>query len=80
MPVLAIAFGELASVVWVSLAAGIVVTVAFSLVVRESGRSAEARRDGNARAAGMHAALALVFFAAFVVIVALGVGIMLSKD
>jgi hypothetical protein len=80
MTVLAVKLSELASVVWVSLSAGVVVTAAFSLVVRESGRAGEARRNGDGRAAGLHTALATVFFVAFVVIVAYGVAVMLSKD
>jgi hypothetical protein len=80
VPVLAVGFGELFSVVWVSLGAGIVVTAAFAFVVRESARSADARRSGDARAATLHALLAFLFFAAFLVIVTYGVVIMLSKD
>jgi hypothetical protein len=76
----AIDFGLLFQVVWVSLGASIVVTAAFSLVVRESGRSGEARRNGAARAAALHAALAVVFFAAFAVIVVFGVVTMLKKS
>ena len=49
----AIELGQLVQVVWVSLGASVVVTGAFALVVRESGRSAEARRNGNGSAAVM---------------------------
>jgi hypothetical protein len=77
--VLAVAFGDLVSVVGVSLGAGVVVTAAFAFVVLESGRSGEARRSGNSRAATLHAALAALFFIAFAVIVIYGVVIMLSK-
>jgi hypothetical protein len=73
-------FGLLVHVVWVSLAATIVVTTAFALVVRESGRSAEARRNGQGTAAALHAGLALVFFAAFAVLVVYGVVTLLNKS
>ena len=76
----AIDFGLLAQVVWVSVAATLVVSIAFALVVRESGRSLEARRSGKDGAAMVHAGLALLFFAAFVVIVVVGVITMLNKD
>jgi hypothetical protein len=75
----AIEFGQLFKVVWVSLAAGIVVTTAFALVVRSSGRSAVARRAGDNPAAALHAALAVLFFAAFAGIVVVGLVIMLKK-
>lgn len=76
----AIEFGKLLQVVWVSLGASIVVTAAFSLVVRESGRSAEARRNGAGGAAALHAGLALLFFTVFAVIVVFGVVTMLRKS
>jgi hypothetical protein len=79
MLIAAIEFGQLLRVMWVSLAAGVVVTTAFALVVREGGRSAEARRAGNGGAAALHATLAVLFFAAFAAIVAVGLVIMLKK-
>jgi hypothetical protein len=80
MTVLAVAFADLASVIGVSLGAGIVVPAAFAFVVREGARSSDARRNGDGRAAALHAALACLFFAAFAAIVVYGVIIMLSKD
>jgi hypothetical protein len=77
---LAVGFGDLMSVIGVSLGAGIVVTAAFAFVVRESARSADARRTGDTTAATLHAALAFLFFVAFAAIVIYGVAIMLSKD
>jgi hypothetical protein len=77
--VLAVELHQLLEVVWVSLSATIVVSAAFALVVRESGRSAEARRLGDGRAAALHAALATILFVAFAVIVVYGVVIMLKK-
>jgi hypothetical protein len=76
----AIDVGLIAQVVWVSLAASIVVPAAFALVVLESGRSAEARRNGDGGGAALHAGLALLFFAAFGAIVAVGVITMLRKS
>jgi hypothetical protein len=78
--VLAVGFGDLMSVIGVSLGAGVVVTAAFAFVVRESARSADARRTGDTGAATLHAALAFLFFAAFLAIVVYGVIVMLSKD
>ena len=70
----------LVEVVWVSLVAGIGVTLTFSLVVLGGARYATARRegrDGEALVYGGLATLALLVFAAGVVF---GVNIMLSKD
>jgi hypothetical protein len=75
----AIEFGQLLQVIWISLVAGLVVTAAFALVVRESGRSAEARRAGEGGAAALHATLAVLFFAAFAAIVVFGLVVMLRK-
>jgi hypothetical protein len=75
----AIEFGQLLEVVWISLVSGIVVTAAFGLVVRESARSAEARRAGEGGASALHATLAVLFFAAFAAFVVVGLIIMLKK-
>jgi hypothetical protein len=80
LPLAAIDVGLILQVVWVSLAASIVVPAAFALVVRESGRSAEARRNGQGGAAALHLGLAVVFFAAFAAIVVVGVITMLKKS
>jgi hypothetical protein len=76
----AIDAGVLFGVVWVSIVAGTLVSVAFSLVVLGSARSAEARRSGRTGPASLYAALAVVSLAAFGVIVVLGVRIMLTKS
>ena len=70
----------LVEVVWVSLLAGVGVTLTFSLVVLGTGRSTAARREGNERAATGYAVLAVLAFAIFAVGVVVGVNIMLSKD
>jgi hypothetical protein len=72
--------GLLLQVVWVSLAAGIAVTVLFSLVVLFGARSAEQRRSGRSASAAGHATAALVSFAIFGALVVYGVHIMLSKS
>jgi hypothetical protein len=79
LPLAAVEFGQLFQVIWVSLIAGVVVTAAFSLVVRSSARSMEARRAGEGAAAAVHAALAVLFFAAFAAIVVVGLVIILRK-
>jgi hypothetical protein len=75
----AIKVSELAQVVWVSLVAGVGVTLLFSLVVLSSARSAECRRTGRDGAATAYAGGALVAFAVFAGVVVVGVNIMLAK-
>jgi hypothetical protein len=72
--------GALVEVVWVSLLAGIGVTLTFSLVVLSGARHATARREGRGAAALAFAGLTAVALAVFVAGVVLGVNIMLSKD
>jgi hypothetical protein len=80
VPVVAdIAWADLAEVVWVSLVAGIGITAVYSLVIYTSGRSADARREGNGTAAAMFGALAILAFALFIAGVIVGVTIMLKK-
>ena len=76
----AIDFGLIGQVIWVSLAASIVVPAAFALVVRESGRYIEARRNGQGGAAALHFGLGVLFFAAFATIVVFGVITVLRKS
>jgi hypothetical protein len=80
MPVAAVDAAGLVEVVWVSLLAGVSVTLTFSLVVLGSLRSATARRTGDDGAALAYAALAFIALAVFVAGVVFGVNIMLSKD
>ena len=79
MVLAAIDAGLLFEVIWVSLVAGVAVTILFSLVVLFGARSAEARRGGAAGASMTYAVLALLSIAAFGVVVGYGVHIMLSK-
>ena len=72
--------GQIFEVIWVSLLAGVGITVFYSFVVLGMARSAEARRVGRGGVSVAYGALALVFLALFIGMVALGVQIMLSKD
>ena len=76
----AVKAGDILEVIWVSLVAGVFVSVAFSFVVLGMARSADAARRGAGTAAMAYAGLAVVAFAAFAATVALGVNIMLAKD
>ena len=76
----AVDFHALGQVVWVSLVAGVGVTVLFSLVVYGADKAGDARRagqDGHALAYGVVAVAAMVVFSAAVII---GVIVMLHKD
>jgi uncharacterized membrane protein YhaH (DUF805 family) len=76
----AIALGQLAEVVWVSVLAGVGITTAYALVVLGSARSLQARRAGDTGAAVRHATLAILMLCLFAAAVAVGVHIMLSKS
>jgi hypothetical protein len=71
--------GDIVEVVWVSLAAAIIVSTTYSFVVLGLARSAEAARRGDGTVALAYAGLAVVAFAAFAATVVIGVNIMLSK-
>ena len=75
----AVNVGDLVEVVWVSVLAGVGVTLTFSLVVLGSGRSEQARRTGRDGAAIAYATLAGVAFLVFVAGLVAGVNIMLAK-
>jgi hypothetical protein len=75
----AVKAGDIFEVVWVSLLAGVFVTVAYSFVVLGLARSAEAARGGRNPAAVAYAGMAVVAFTLFAGSVAYGVHIMLSK-
>ncbi len=75
----AVDVGALVEVIWVSLLAGVGVTLTFSLVVLGGGRATTARREGSDRAATAYAALAVLAFAVFLAGLVFGVNIMLSK-
>jgi hypothetical protein len=70
----------LLEVIWVSLLAGVSVTLTFALIVLGSVRSATARRSGADGAAFAYGAVAVLALAVFVAGVVFGLNIMLSKD
>jgi hypothetical protein len=76
----AIDSGQILEVVWVSLAAGVGITGAYSLIVLGSARSLQARRSGHAGASVAYAGLAGLMFVLFAAAVIYGVHIMLSKS
>jgi len=75
----AVEAGDIFEVVWVSLAAAVIVSTTYSFVVLGMARSADAARRGDGTVALAYAGLAVVAFAAFAATVILGVNIMLSK-
>ena len=70
----------LLELVWAAPLAVLAVTVSWGLVINGVTRSAEARREGRAGAAGAYAVVAIVGAALFTTAVVLGLIIMLSKD
>jgi len=76
----AVDFHALGQVVWVSLVAGVGVTVLFSVVVFGAGRAGEARRGGEDGQALAYTALAVIAMLVFSAAVILAVTVMLSKD
>jgi hypothetical protein len=80
MRIAAVDTAALLDVVWVSLLAGIGVTLTFSLIVLGGARSATARRTGHDGEALAYGALALVALTVFVASVVLGLNIMTTKD
>ena len=73
-------FHALGQVIWVSLAAGIGVTILFSLVIWGADRAGAARRGGQDGQALAYGALAVTAMVVFAVAVILGVFVMLSKE
>jgi hypothetical protein len=66
-------------VVWVSLVAGLGISLLFSFVILGAARAGEARRAGRGGAAIAYAALGLTAFVLFAVGVVLGVQAMVEK-
>jgi hypothetical protein len=71
--------GDIFEVVWVSLAASVIVSTTFSFVVLGMARSTDAARRGHGTVALAYAGMAVVAFAVFAATVVIGVNIMLSK-
>lgn len=81
MPALAtkvVDFGQLAEVVYVSLIAGVGVSLAFSIVIRGVVRAGEHRRTRPV-VAGAHALMAIVGLIVVLAAIVFGVSTMLSK-
>jgi hypothetical protein len=76
----AIDFHALGQVIWVSLVAGVGVSVLFSLVIWGADKAGDARREGQDSQALAYGALAIVAMAVFSVAVVVGVIVMLHKD
>jgi len=77
--VAAIDFHALGQVIWVSLVAGVGVSVLFSLVIFGADKAGDARREGQEGQALAYGALAAVAMVVFSVAVVLGVIVMLRK-
>jgi hypothetical protein len=71
--------GDIFQIIWVSLVAGVAITASYSFVVLGTGRSAEARREGNTGAAIGFGALAVFFLLVFFGGFALAIATMLTK-
>ena len=72
-------FHGLFQVIWVSIVASITSTVLFSSAVYGLARADEARRDGRGSAAAAYGTLAAVALVVFAAAVVLGVAVMLNK-
>jgi hypothetical protein len=77
--VAAIDFHALGQVVWVSLVAGVGVSVLFSLVIFGADKAGDARREGQEGQALAYGTLAVVAMVVFSIAVVLGVIVMLRK-
>ena len=75
----AVKAGDIFEVVWVSLVAGVLVCIAYALVVLGTARSSDARRNGSGAAAIAFGALAVIAFAACAAALVFGVQAMVSK-
>ena len=76
----AIDFHALGQVIWVSLAAGVGVTVMFSLVVYAADKATQAQRSGQRTEVLAYRALAIGAMLVFSAVVVIGVTVMLNKD
>jgi hypothetical protein len=79
MPVFAVDGGLLVQVVWVSLVAGVGISVLFSLVILGTAKAGDARRAGHGVATVAYFTLALLSFAGFAGGVVLGVQTLIEK-
>jgi len=79
MVVFALDTNLLWQLIWVSLLAGVGISVLFSLVILGGARAGDARRAGQGGAATAYAALAVLAFLLFAAGVVLGVREMVDK-
>ena len=76
----AVDFHALGEVIWVSLVAGVGVTVLFSVVVYGADKAGVARRSGLDGQAAVYAALAILAMLIFLAAVILAITVMLNKE
>jgi hypothetical protein len=74
-----IEWGKIGELLWAAPLAALAVTIAFSLIIVGSGRAADARREGAARAAAAFSVLAVTAALAFAGVVAYGIDIIVRK-
>ena len=79
MPFAEVEVGKLVEVMWVSLLAGVGISVVFSLVVYSGARAGELRRAGHSGTASAFAVLSVLALLAFLAGVIVGVAILLNK-
>jgi hypothetical protein len=73
-------FHALGQVIWVSLLAGVSVTILYSFVIYASVKGGEARRGGREGTGVAYVALAAIAMAVFLGATVVGVVVMLSKS
>ncbi len=71
--------GDIVSVIWTSLVAGIGVCAIFSLAIIGFARTMDMQREGHAFAAGAYAVLTLLAFGAVLAVAGFGVVVMTAK-
>lgn len=71
--------GDIVSVIWTSLLAGIGVCAVFSLAIIGFARTSDMQREGNTFAAGAYGVLTGVAFLVVMAVVVFGVVVMTSK-
>ena len=76
----AIDFHALGQVIWVSIVAGVGVTVLFAIVIYGADKAGDARRAGQEGAAVGFGALAVAALVVFLLVTVFGVIVMLSKS
>jgi hypothetical protein len=75
----AIDVGLLAQLVWVSIAAGLVLSLCFSLAILGGARAGELRREGRDGAALAYGVIAVLALAAIAALVVFGISVIVAK-